>query len=65
MDSGEWSEGERKFLRHLIIIPSEFFEKPHPIMSCEDFKHLGVLLDSHSVDGLSPIKTSCHLADEA
>jgi len=41
------------------------FEKPHPIMSCEDFKHLGVLLDSHSVDGLPPIKPCCHLVHEA
>ena len=64
MDSSVWSEGENKFLSHLVIIPSEFFEKPHPIMSCEYFKHLGVLLDSHSVGGLSPIKPSYHLADE-
>ena len=41
--------------------PLNFFEKPHPIMSCEDFKHLGVLLDSHSVGGLPAIKPSCHL----
>jgi len=64
MDSVVWSEGDSKFLSHLIIIPSEFFEKPHPIMSCEDFKHLGVLLDSHSVNGLPPIKPSCHLVGE-
>lgn len=64
MDSGEWSEGERKFLSHLIIVPSEFFEQLNPIMSCEDFKNLGVLLYSHSVGGIPPIKHSCRLVGE-
>ena len=65
MDSFVWSEGMEKFLSQLIIIPYEFFEKPHLVVSYKDLKHLGVLLYPHSVCGLSHIKPSYHLIYEA
>ena len=65
MDSAVWSEGMSKFLSHLIIIPCEFFEKPHPLVCYKDFNHLGLLFYPHSVCGFSPIKPPCHLTYEA
>lgn len=60
MDSIVWSEGMRKLISHLIIIPCEVFEKPHPLVSHKDFKHLdccciltvfvgSLLLNSHVI----------------
>ncbi len=49
-----------KFLSNILIKPSEFLKKVHPIGSCEYVHYLGVCMEPGGVGGPLPHKTSCH-----